>query len=551
MDAAFTTEQDEIRRTLRELLLKRCGPDQVKAAVRTPYGWDAALWRQLAEQLGLPGLALPVAYGGVGCGPAELALACEETGRALLPSPLLSSAVLVAPLIRALGTEQQRAALLPQLAAGVLTAALAVPAALLPVALGLTGAQGPTGAMGPTGDGAPDRISDRIGDRIEDRIGARPRIGVTGGRGADGSDRHGHRAGAADGSADDAGGWAGGGRAGGVQARRGPDGWQLYGQADQVLDGHSAGLLLVAARTGGYTHGRTLLFLVRSGAVGLTRTRLTVLDETRPQARIELRDVPAELLGTAGSSGASGPSRASRPSGAPGSAGSPAHSTAAIRPGASSAAEGAGGAGGIRGATARKGEAEAGAGAGVGGMEPPDVVSALAALGGTVAAVLAAEAVGAADAVFTATVEYVRRREQFGRPIGSFQAVQHRLADLHVRIEAARSAAYYAAWDADRCHRDPSAPATAVTGPPVGGLALAQALEAQRTVAGEAIQLHGGIGFTWEHDAHLYFKRAASDELLFGPVHRLRAHAAEGAGLFLGDGERFGDGRGRGAVGVR
>jgi alkylation response protein AidB-like acyl-CoA dehydrogenase len=72
---------------------------------------------------------------------------------------------------------------------------------------------------------------------------------------------------------------------------------------------------------------------------------------------------------------------------------------------------------------------------------------------------------------------------------------------------------------------------------PIGGLALAQALEVLRTVAGEAIQLHGGIGFTWEHDAHLYFKRAASDELLFGPVHRLRAHAAERAGLFRGDDE--------------
>ncbi|MDT9697227.1 acyl-CoA dehydrogenase, partial [Streptomyces sp. P17] len=67
---------------------------------------------------------------------------------------------------------------------------------------------------------------------------------------------------------------------------------------------------------------------------------------------------------------------------------------------------------------------------------------------------------------------------------------------------------------------------------PVGGLALAQALEALRCAAGEAIQLHGGIGFTWEHDVHLYFKRGAGDELLFGPVHRLRAYAAEVARLF-------------------
>ncbi|MCG0069643.1 hypothetical protein L0F81_41415, partial [Streptomyces tricolor] len=69
---------------------------------------------------------------------------------------------------------------------------------------------------------------------------------------------------------------------------------------------------------------------------------------------------------------------------------------------------------------------------------------------------------------------------------------------------------------------------------PAGGLALAQGLRALRRAAGEGIQLHGGIGFTWEHDAHLYFKRAAGDELLFGPVHRLRDRAAEAAGLFAG-----------------
>lgn len=97
MDVAFTEEQEEIRRTLRELLRKRCGPDEVKSAARTPEGRDGALWRLLARSLGLPGLALPAAYGGAGCGLAELVLACEETGRALLPSPLLGTTVLTAP----------------------------------------------------------------------------------------------------------------------------------------------------------------------------------------------------------------------------------------------------------------------------------------------------------------------------------------------------------------------------------------------------------------------------------------------------------------------
>ncbi|GGJ32143.1 hypothetical protein GCM10010121_049160 [Streptomyces brasiliensis] len=144
---------------------------------------------------------------------------------------------------------------------------------------------------------------------------------------------------------------------------------------------------------------------------------------------------------------------------------------------------------------------------------------ALSALGDAVAAVLAAEAVGAAGRALDRTVEYVGQREQFGRAIGSFQAVKHRPADVYVQVQAARSAAYYAAW-------------ATVHGERVGPLALAQALEALRTAAGEGIQLRGEIGFTWEHDAHLYFKRAAGDELLFGPVHRLRSRAADAVGLF-------------------
>ncbi|WP_406371825.1 acyl-CoA/acyl-ACP dehydrogenase [Streptomyces sp. NBC_01550] len=404
MDAAFTAEQDEIRRTLRELLVKRCGPGEVRSAVRTAHGYDEALWRQLAQDLGLPGLALAQEYGGVGCGTVELAVACEESGRALLPSPLLSTSVLAAPLITAAGTEAQRAALLPRIAPGELTATLVVPGGSLSTALGLTG-------------------------------------DTTGGA------------------------WAGGGRAGGVQARPGPEGWRLYGEAGRVLDGHSAGLLLVAAHAGGFPRSRTLLFLVRADtATGLARARQTSLDETRPLARIELRDTAAELLGADDTVDVAGPA------------------------------------------------------------------GALAAVGCTAAAVLAAEAVGAAASALDRTVEYVKAREQFGRAIGSFQAVKHRLADLYVRVQAARSAAYYAAWD-----------------PAAGGLALAQALETLRITTAEAVQLHGGIGFTWEHEAHLYFKRAAADELLFGPVHRLRDHAAEQAGLFTQDAQGQGHGQAQGS----
>lgn len=391
MDAAFSAEQEEIRRTLRDLVSRRCGPDEARAAVRTRDGYDPALWAALARDLGLPALPLPEAYGGVGCGVVELALVGEELGRALVPSPLFATSVLAAPLLLALGTEEQKGELLPQIAGGRLTAALAVPGAGLATALGLVDGNG--------------------GD------------------------------------------WAGGGRAGGVQAARGgASGWRLYGQAEQVLDGHSARLLLVAAHTGGFARSRTLLFLVRGDAPGLVRVRQTSLDETRAQARVELRDVEAELVGDEG-----------------------------------------------------------------GG----DVLGALCAVGDSAAAVVAAEAVGAADRVLERTVSHVKEREQFGRAIGSFQAVKHRLADVYVQVQAARSAASYAAWAAGGEGGE-------------GGLALAQGLEALRAASAEAVQLHGGIGFTWEHEAQRYFKRGAGDELLFGPVHRLRARGAERAGLFGG-----------------
>ncbi|MFD4315207.1 acyl-CoA dehydrogenase family protein [Streptomyces sp. NPDC058548] len=395
MDASLavplTEEQQEIRRTLRDLLAERAGPQENRAATATPQGYDPDLWARMSGTLGVAGLALPEEYGGVGCGPAELALACEEAGRALAPSPLLATSVLAAPLLAALGTPEQRAALLPRLADGSLTCALAVPGGSLALALGLTG----------------------------------------------------------DNTAED---WSGGGRAGGVQARAVDGGWRLYGEAAQVLDGHSAGLLLVAAHAGGFARSRTLLFLVRAGASpadGLVRTRQTTLDSTRTQATVQFRDTEAELLGE----------------------------------------------------------------------EPADVLGALAVTGRDAAVMLAAEAVGAAREALDRTVAHVGAREQFGRPVGSFQAVKHRLADLYVQVEAAGSLTSCAA-------REPG------PGPDSGPLALAHALEALRATAGESIQLHGGIGFTWEHEAHLFFKRAASDELLFGPVRRLRARAAERTGLF-------------------
>ncbi|MFD7863989.1 acyl-CoA dehydrogenase family protein [Streptomyces sp. NPDC059783] len=253
MDAAFTADQEAIRRTLRALPAAHrspapdgpggiASPDGPGDGSGAPDGYDPEVWRALARDPGLPGIALPEAYGGGGRGTAGLAAALEETGRALLPSPLLATAALAAPLVLALGTEDQRTALLPRIADGTLTAALAVPGGSLPTALGLTG--DPTGGA-----------------------------------------------------------WAGGGRAGGVQARPagGEGGWRLYGEAVPVPDGASAGLLVVAAHAGGFPRSRTLLFLVAADGpvppAGLVRTPHPSLDPTRPLARVQLRDTEAVLLG--------------------------------------------------------------------------------------------------------------------------------------------------------------------------------------------------------------------------------------------------------------
>ncbi|MFB6838272.1 acyl-CoA dehydrogenase family protein [Streptomyces sp. NPDC056361] len=390
--APLTEEQRELRRTLRELLAERAGPDGNRTATATPEGYDTALWTRMSATLGLaaPAPARTEEHAGTGRGLAALALACEETGRALAPSPLLATTVLTAPLLTALGTPAQRAELLPRLADGSLTCALAVPGPLA-LALGLTG----------------------------------------------------------DNTAHD---WAGGGRAGGIQATRTADGgWRLYGEATRVLDGHSAGLIVVAAHAGGFARSRTLLFLVRAdpaGVPGLVRTRQPALDPTRAQATVQFRDTAAELLGE----------------------------------------------------------------------EPADVLGALATAGRAAAVLLAAEAVGAAREALDRTAAHLDSPARPGRP-APFPAARHRLGDLHVQVEAARSLTHCAA-------REPG------PGPESGPLALAHALEALRATAGESVQLHGGTGATWEHEAHRYFERAASDELLFGPARSLRARAAERTGPF-------------------
>jgi alkylation response protein AidB-like acyl-CoA dehydrogenase len=128
---------------------------------------------------------------------------------------------------------------------------------------------------------------------------------------------------------------------------------------------------------------------------------------------------------------------------------------------------------------------------------------------------LCAEMCGGAQKVLDMTVEYAKIRQAFGRPIGSYQGVKHKAADMLVDVENSKSITYYAAWAMDE---------GVAEGPLAVSMAKAYVSDAYRRVAGAGIQLHGGIGFTWEHDLHLYFKRAKGSEFTFGDAtwHRER-----------------------------
>jgi alkylation response protein AidB-like acyl-CoA dehydrogenase len=225
------------------------------------------------------------------------------------------------------------------------------------------------------------------------------------------------------------------------------DNWTITGEKLYVLDGHTADLILVAARTG----AGVSIFAVDKGAAGLTTTPLSTMDQTRKQARVNFDSTPARLIGTDGQ-------------------GWPAISR----------------------------------------------------MLDLAAVALAAEQVGGAQKVLEMAVEYAKVRVQFGRPIGSFQAIKHKCADMLLEVESAKSAAYYAGWAAAEDNDEL---------PVVASLAKSYCSEAYFHATAENIQIHGGIGFTWEHPAHIYFKRAKSSELLFGDPTYHRELLAQRIGI--------------------
>lgn len=137
-------------------------------------------------------------------------------------------------------------------------------------------------------------------------------------------------------------------------------------------------------------------------------------------------------------------------------------------------------------------------------------------------AALCAEMVGGVQKVLETSTEYAKTRHQFGKPIGIYQAVSHKIADMLVLSESGRSATYYAAWAVEADAPDRSLAAS---------MAKAYVSDAYRKVAGDGIQVHGGIGFTWEHDMHLYFKRAKSSEVTLGDATYHRELVAQALDL--------------------
>jgi alkylation response protein AidB-like acyl-CoA dehydrogenase len=140
----------------------------------------------------------------------------------------------------------------------------------------------------------------------------------------------------------------------------------------------------------------------------------------------------------------------------------------------------------------------------------------------TIVTALAAENVGVGQRAMEMSVEYAKDRKQFDRPIGSYQAISHRCAQMLLEVEGARSVTYWAAWALDH---EPETAARAAS------MAKAYAGDAGFRVAASAIQVHGGIGFTWEHDLHFFFKRAKANAHAFGDSRWHRDRVAELAGI--------------------
>jgi alkylation response protein AidB-like acyl-CoA dehydrogenase len=376
MNFAFSEEQEQLREAVRKFMEAKSPSSEVRRLMETTEGYDEAVWKQMAQELGLQSLHIPEAHGGQGYTFVELGIVLEEMGRVLLCAPYFSTVVLAADAIMNAATDAQQGELLPGIASGETIAALA-----------FTEPNGRWDASGIT-----------------------------------------------------------------MEASGKGDSFQLSGTKMFVIDGHTANTIITVARLAGTSGEDGISFFAVDGdASGLTRTPLATMDQTRKQARLDFSDVAARPLGEPGAG------------------------WAALSKTLDQAAVG-----------------------------------------------LSNEMVGGAQKVLEMAVDYAKVRVQFGRPIGSFQAIKHKCADMLLEVESAKSAAYYAAWAAAEDNEEL---------PVVASLAKAYCSDAYFHAAAENIQIHGGIGFTWEHDAHLYFKRAKSSEILLGDATYHRELLAQRIGI--------------------
>jgi len=307
-------------------------------------GYDQQLWRRISNELGWPALTIPEEYGGLGLGCVDLVALMEVMGEALLASPFFATVCLATASILAAASEEQQAELLPTIAAGQTTAALAL-----------------TESSGVWEASAIQTIAE-----------------------SDGS------------------------------------GFVLNGSKAFVTDGADAELLVVAARERGSEGSDGIgLFVVAGDATGLERRPLPTMDQTRRQAEIVFREVHLDSDALLGRQGAAWPA-----------------------------------------------------------LQDSLNLAAIA---------LGAEQVGGAERCLDMSVAYAKERVQFGRPIGSFQAIKHKCADMLLAVESARSAVYYAAAAADsRASREELST--------LASLAKAYCSDAYFRCAAEAIQIHGGVG---------------------------------------------------------
>jgi len=352
VDFDYSDDQKFLKDEARRFLAARCPPSVVRGVLDDPArSYDAGLWTVVAEQ-GWLGAAIPEAFGGLGLGRVELCAIAEELGRAVAPIPFASTVYVLAEAVMAHGTEAQKAAILPRIAAGELIGCLATseaPGVITPSAL---------------------------------------------------------------------------------QAR--VEGGKLMGVKIPVTDGDAAGMALVLAHEG----GRPGLFLVDLKGGGVKADALESLDPTRGVARLTFDGAAADRLGEAGQGFAL---------------------VQAIRDRA--------------------------------------------------AVLLAFEQLGGADRCLEMAREYALGRYAFGRVIAGYQAIKHKLADMYVKNEVARSNAYYGAWALN---------VDAPELPTAAAAARIAASDAFWFASKESVQVHGGMGFTWDVDCHLYYRRSRQLSLVAG-----------------------------------